>query len=512
MKLPWSDPRLPSALQRALLMAAGVASVFAWVTATRVVYLPPAAGSPGPLAAAAAVWIGLFVATLVMAAVAGFGQAWLPSLPRARRVGLAVLVLACWACGGGLLAVQTWRFGPASGIDPAGLPTLLLPLGAFALLLVAIEAAARRRPAVAVVPGRIPATRPRIPPSMVRALLVAVSVASAWAVVAVARVAVSPMVPNAPSPWATGAKVWIGNFSMILMMGSAATLGRMLLPAAAAPRRLALVLLVLGTWAAGCVLLVLQEVVHGNDAGFDARYLPAILLPMGTIALLLVAMEEFAQRRQAASQALHEGGLRNLALAREMSEAELSLLQAQIEPHFLFNTLANVRRLLRTDRGAAQALLAALLRYLEETLPRLRESSRSTLEREASLVRAYLELHQVRMGSRLRWSVEVPPSLGGQEVPPLLLLTLVENALKHGLAPQVQGGRIDVAARFDDGQVVLSVADTGRGMGSAIGHGTGLANLRARLKAMYGPAASLVLRVNDPHGVIAQVSLPERRL
>jgi LytS/YehU family sensor histidine kinase len=127
-------------------------------------------------------------------------------------------------------------------------------------------------------------------------------------------------------------------------------------------------------------------------------------------------------------------------------------------------------------------------------------------------VRAYLELHQVRMGSRLRWSVEVPPSLGGQEVPPLLLLTLVENALKHGLAPQVQGGRIDVAARFDDGQVVLSVADTGRGMGSAIGHGTGLANLRARLKAMYGPAASLVLRVNDPHGVIAQVSLPERRL
>ena len=154
-------------------------------------------------------------------------------------------------------------------------------------------------------------------------------------------------------------------------------------------------------------------------------------------------------------------------------------------------------------------MLADLLRYLEEALPALRDEN-STLGREAGLVRAYLAVHQVRMGARLRTEFDIPAALFDRPVPPMVLLTLVENALKHGLQPMVDGGSVQVAARTEGGRLALTVADTGRGMGSGSGHGTGLANLRARLKAMYGAAASLSLAVNEPRGVVVTVTLPER--
>jgi signal transduction histidine kinase len=271
--------------------------------------------------------------------------------------------------------------------------------------------------------------------------------------------------------------------------------------------------------AARALLASLAAVVAGTaldwslagEKDFKLIHVPYIWQQYLMIAGALVGVEEYLRRGEAAARRLHETALASMALDAELSAARLQLLQAQIEPHFLFNSLANLRRLQHTDVGAAREMLSALLRYLEEALPRLREPA-TTLGREAELVRAFLAVHQVRMGSRLAMQIEVPDALRAHPVPPMMLLTLVENAIKHGLQPLVEGGLVKVAAAERDGQLVLTVADTGRGMGSASGGGVGLANLRARLKALYGNAASLALRLNEPRGVVAIITLPMSRV
>jgi LytS/YehU family sensor histidine kinase len=152
-------------------------------------------------------------------------------------------------------------------------------------------------------------------------------------------------------------------------------------------------------------------------------------------------------------------------------------------------------------------MLADLMRYLESALPRMREDS-ATLDREAELIRAFLAVHRVRMGARLDVRIDVPPDLGPCVVPPMMLMTLIENALKHGLGPLPEGGSITLEARQHDGRLVLRVADTGCGLVPGSGAGTGLANIRSRLKAVYGTAASLSLRHNQPRGVVAEIDLP----
>ena len=223
--------------------------------------------------------------------------------------------------------------------------------------------------------------------------------------------------------------------------------------------------------------------------------------------LLVAAWREALAQRVATVAALHQSELRSVDLQARMAEAELQMLQAQIEPHFLFNTLANVRRLGRLDACAGKAMLADLLQYLQQTLPCLRESN-STLAREAEVARAFLAVHKIRMGDRLDVEFEIPDHLGATPVPPMMLLTLIENALKHGLAPLPEGGRIRIAAQHEDGAVRLSVADTGRGIVPGRGTGTGLVNIRARLRSLYGAKASLSLQTNTPRGVVASILLP----
>jgi LytS/YehU family sensor histidine kinase len=260
--------------------------------------------------------------------------------------------------------------------------------------------------------------------------------------------------------------------------------------------------------------LVLRVGLHRWQSGGEgiplreAAYFACWLLILST---LLVLMHHFSERSRVALEALHAVQLRGIALQRDAASAQLQLLQAQVEPHFIFNALANVRRLLRTEPSGARTMLADLLRYLQAALPALREEH-TTLGREADLVRAFIAVHQVRMGPRLVARVNIAPELAAHAVPPMVLLTLVENALKHGLQPLVEGGSLLVDARVDKAsvpaQLQLRVSDTGRGMGSGSGGGTGLANLRARLKSMYGAAALLRLEMNEPRGVIAVVSLP----
>jgi signal transduction histidine kinase len=196
---------------------------------------------------------------------------------------------------------------------------------------------------------------------------------------------------------------------------------------------------------------------------------------------------------------------------RQTAEARLQMLEAQIEPHFLFNTLANVRRLYETDRRAGATMMRSLKDYLAVALPQMRAVT-CTLGRESDHAIAYLNIQQIRMGRRLVFDLDVPSQLRDARMPSLMLLTLVENAVKHGLTPQREGGRIDVRARVVDEQLRIEVADTGRGFTKSGGGGTGLANTRARLASYFGERASLSLAINTPQGVVATLVLPYERI
>ena len=194
-------------------------------------------------------------------------------------------------------------------------------------------------------------------------------------------------------------------------------------------------------------------------------------------------------------------------LEAQLAEARFSVLQAQIEPHFLFNTLATVRRLYRTAPHGAVAMLDNLMRYLGVALPQMRASV-STLGREATLAEAYLDIQKLRMGRRLAFEIDVPESLREVPVPPMMLLTLVENAIKHGLNPLPEGGFVRVDATAEGDCLRVQVSDSGQGFVRTSGGGTGLANIRARLAALHGRAASLDLGLNRPRGVTATLTLP----
>jgi len=301
--------------------------------------------------------------------------------------------------------------------------------------------------------------------------------------------------------WTTFGTAWLTGIVILCEMLLIVSLAHPHLAQGGWLRWIGLIGIAVAAGVAGFVLNIAFESFENFDG-------PSWLNSKLALALLLVGIREFAYRRQRAAEALDDAELKRLSLHGELAASRLNVLHAQIEPHFLFNSLANVRRLLRTDANAAHVMLADLLRYLEEALPRLREEQ-TTLASEVELARAFLAVHRVRMGERLRFDIDVPPELADRHVPPMLLLTLIENALKHGLQPLVEGGCVHVTAEAAWGGLTLTVADTGRGMGSGSGHGTGLANVRARLKAMYGSSASLSLSVNDPKGVVATITLPE---
>lgn len=301
--------------------------------------------------------------------------------------------------------------------------------------------------------------------------------------------------------------VWFGNTLVLAWMLFILAVGHRLLRPLRRGRLPALAALaVVGAAAAlGAVSLWEMRATGGPDLRFVAH--PYVWQLHLMLAAGVLGTAELLERSRRVAHRVHQADLHRLALDAELAGARLQLLQAQVEPHFLFNSLANLRRLQRTDLPAAREMLSALLRYLEEALPRLREDA-TTLGREAELVRAFLAVHQVRMGPRLQVHIDVPEALADEPVPPMSLLTLVENAIKHGLQPQVEGGAVSVRANAEGGRLLLSVADTGRGMAASSGGGTGLANLRARLKAAHGDEASLALRMNEPQGVVATLVLP----
>lgn len=226
---------------------------------------------------------------------------------------------------------------------------------------------------------------------------------------------------------------------------------------------------------------------------------------LGSMATIVWAVQRSNAR---ATMRLRLLALDRAALKRGMLEAELKALEAQIEPHFLFNTLANVRCLFQSDIGSAEQMLASLRVYLGAALPKFR-GEHPTLGSECALVKAYLDILQVRMGNRLIVAIDLPEALAALAFPPMILMTLVENAIKHGLAPLAEGGRIDVVARARDAMLEVSVGDTGAGIRAGKGGGIGLANIRSRLAALYGDKAWMALESNAPRGVLARVVVPQ---
>jgi len=241
----------------------------------------------------------------------------------------------------------------------------------------------------------------------------------------------------------------------------------------------------------------------------DERYMAPLVRPgvLGTsiaIALLITTLFQVFFRAKS----------RQIQAENRATEAQLRLLQAQIEPHFLFNTLANVVSLMEADPKRAKSMLEAFVEYLRASLSGLGQG-RHTLGDEIDLIDAYMRIIKIRMEDRLEYAIEVPAALRGLSLPPLTLQPLVENAIVHGLEPQIAGGRVRVGARSDGRSLVVTVDDDGAGLadpaaaiGRRAGSGTALANIRSRLEQAYGTSACLDIGTAEPRGVRARLSLP----
>jgi signal transduction histidine kinase len=204
------------------------------------------------------------------------------------------------------------------------------------------------------------------------------------------------------------------------------------------------------------------------------------------------------------------------SLKRQVVEARMAAMQAQVEPHFLFNTLASIDHLIETDPPRASQMQKNLIALLRASMPTMREAAGNgnggarDLGRELQVIRPYLEILKVRMEERLSTEIDVPEGLQSAEFPSMMIQTLVENAIKHGLEPKAEGGHLRVRAEVLHGKLAVSVADTGLGFGKAAtaGTGVGLANIRERLQMLYGSKASVAVTANEPSGTIVTITVP----
>jgi len=259
----------------------------------------------------------------------------------------------------------------------------------------------------------------------------------------------------------------------------------------------------------------LVDIARGRDpmtfmfASAQLRHIVIAAVVFGVLYSLLIALITTLRNREYAALTAHlEAKRRQSELSRQLAESRLKMLQLQVEPHFLFNTLGSAQQLAEKGAPDAARLIADLIVFLRASAPSMRGES-STLAQEAGLCGAYLAIMRTRLGRRLAYDIDLPPALASRAMPPGMLITLVENAIKHGIEPRAAGGRVSVAAMVDhDGRFVVSVADTGAGLADRPGQGIGLANIRERLALLHGNRAHLALEANDPHGFIARIVLP----
>ena len=244
---------------------------------------------------------------------------------------------------------------------------------------------------------------------------------------------------------------------------------------------------------------VLQH--RGYRRGFFSLILPVVVLAPPLAYVSILRRRESIAREQATRLQVERSDLQ-----RQAADTRLRLLQAQVQPHFLFNTLANIRALVNAGSPRGVQVMDSLIAYLRASVPRLQQVE-GTVGQELDLVRAYLELMQMRMPDRLHFAVDADAAALGLRCPPMALLTLVENAVRHGIDPSEEGGRINVTVRLDNGRCIATVVDTGVGLQDAGAGGSGLATLRERMKLAFGEA-QLRLASDDPRGTRAVLEFP----
>ncbi|MDE0478001.1 MAG: sensor histidine kinase [Gammaproteobacteria bacterium] len=272
-------------------------------------------------------------------------------------------------------------------------------------------------------------------------------------------------------------------------------IGPWLAPAPVVALGLTLGLLLAGTFVTGQPLMFFSQ---------DFSTL-ALGLFFGITGFLIFSARERLRRT---GQLLADAELKQSQQEKLLAETELKLMQAQIEPHFLFNTLSNITQLIRSNPDLAVETLENLTTLLRGSLARTR-SSESTLSQEIDFAEAYLAIQATRMQGRLRYQLDLPEELREIPVPPLLIQPLLENAVLHGIATDPEGGEVSFTARRIDDELILGVSDTGVGIGeTGAANGTGLRNVRDRLRLRYGPEAALELTPASPRGVNALISIP----
>ncbi|CAH0281855.1 Sensor histidine kinase YpdA [Massilia sp. Bi118] len=260
--------------------------------------------------------------------------------------------------------------------------------------------------------------------------------------------------------------------------------------------------------------IVLGALLQGDTPPSLANYpnprqISMILFSMLCIAafsLVIVSRERLERIKLERGEAL----LRAEAVERQALQAQLRLLQAQIEPHMLFNTLANLQGLIAIDPQQASRMLDQLIQYLRATLSVSRMET-TTLDHEFAALEAYLGLMAVRMGARLSYRCSLPEALRGARLPTMLLQPLVENAIVHGLEPKIDGGMVRIEAAQHDDKLEITVCDTGLGLtgaGAREGGGVGLSTTRERLQVLYGERAGIDLQPSPPQGTLARLTLP----
>jgi signal transduction histidine kinase len=299
------------------------------------------------------------------------------------------------------------------------------------------------------------------------------------------------------------------GFAIIPIFSPAASLARKLIHIA--------VFAPLAAWFIAVLIGAAFDRFYGNDllqtfyvrfrvtlvAGLSAGVLYAAIV--GAIVYLRTQHVSIANKKLAEAK-------KESDVSRQLTETKLRLLQAQIEPHFLFNTLASAQQLASKGAPDAAQLIGHLVRFLRISVPSMRDE-RGALQREFEQINAYLAIMKTRMGDRLQFSVSAPPELDQMSLPPALTMTLVENAIKHGIEPSRDGGRVDVSAAHTNDCITISVVDTGVGLAATAteketGSGLGLSNVSQRLRAIYGGRAALSLKENAPHGCIATLTIP----
>ena len=269
---------------------------------------------------------------------------------------------------------------------------------------------------------------------------------------------------------------------------------------------------------------VISSAIIGLNIGFfilEKMFFISMNLPMKDLLQIILAAIIFSSaalyffisksRLRYRNEMIEQEKIKRTAAEKEYLSANLRMLQAQIEPHFLFNTLSNILSLIDTQPAKGKSMLLDLTKYLRTSLSRTLPK-KTTLDQEMEMIKAYLNIQKIRMDERLNFNIDVPENLRQLSFPPMLLQPLVENAIKHGLEPKVDGGKILIAAAEKNSIVRIEIADTGLGFSDFNKSGVGIANVRERLALLFGEKGRLMIEENNPQGVRAIVEVPTNDL